>query len=59
MGKEAESEIWMESEEGEGGFKGNESEGDSDRAYRVRAREESQRREGEEAADGRREEKRH
>lgn len=32
--------------------------GDLDRAYRVSAREESQRREGAEAADGRREEER-
>lgn len=59
LGKEAEIEIWTENKEGRGGFKGKETEGDLDRAYRVSAREESQRREGAEAADGRREEERH
>ncbi len=35
LGREAQSEIWMERKEGrggEGGFKGQETEGDSDRA---------------------------
>ncbi len=45
---------------GEEGFKGQETEGDLDRAYRVRVREESQHRAGAgEAVDGRREEERH
>ena len=47
----------MENKEGEGGFKGKETEGDLDRAYRVSEREESQGRA--EAVDERREEERH
>lgn len=38
--------------EGRGGFKGQETEGDLDSAYRVRAREESQHKAGAEAVDG-------
>lgn len=62
MGREAPSEIWTERKErggrereverGREGFKGQETEGDLDRAYRVRAREESQHRAGAEAVDG-------
>lgn len=44
----------MENKEWEGGFKGKETEGDFDRAYRVSVREESQGREGAEAVDERR-----
>lgn len=61
LAEEVQSWTWMENkEEEEGGFKGKHTEGDSDRAYRVRVREGSQHREGAEAADGRRgEEERH